>query len=419
MTVHPHRGGRPSYQAYFAATSAWLVVRAIQVAVAGWGTGLDVNLFSSYARRWVAGDTPYVDFPVEYPPGALPLFVIPLLVGRAGDYARAFAFEMGIFDLLALLVVVARARQLRAGTTWFTAQAAAVYLFMTAALFPVLYTRFDVAPAALAVAALHLAYQRHEVAGAALMGAAGMVKAWPWALVPLLVLKARRAGSPRRALLVAAAAGMGAVAMAAPLWSHAGHALAGVVGFHRERGLEIESTWATVAFVLELLHVAPARVGYEFGAFQITGGVAGILAGLAPAATAVSVLLSTAWAWRSGLGGELDRGGRVGFAAAAATVLGLVTTWKVLSPQYVIWVAPLLCIAATDIPAIAACVSAAILTTVSYPYVAAALENRAPGHGLAVLCVGLRNALLVGLYIAMLRRLPSGPDGPHTERRDG
>jgi hypothetical protein len=396
---------------YLTATSAWLLVRATQVGLAGWGSGSDVNLFLSYARRWVAGGVPYVDFPVEYPPGALPLFVIPLLVGRPGDYARAFAFEMGAFDLIALLVVVARARQLRPRTATFVAQAAAVYLLMTAALFPVLYTRFDLAPAALTLAALHLAYGRHEVAGAALIGAAGMVKAWPWALVPILVLKARRAGSARHALLTAAAAGLGAMVIAAPLWPHEGRALAGVVGFHRARGLEIESTWATLAFVLDLLHVAPARLRYEFGAFHLTGGVAGTMALVAPAATAVCALIPIVWAWRNGLGGEPDHRGAVGFQAAAATVLGLLITWKVLSPQYAIWLAPLVSLAATDMPAIAASLSAAVLTTVSYPYVASALEMRAPGHGIAVLCVGLRNALLVGLYVAMLRQRRHGADG--------
>ena len=81
-----------------AAIAAWVIVRYLQLKYAGPGIGYDSGLYQSYARSWGAGGTPYVDFHPEYPPGALPIFLLPLLMGGP-DYARNFAIEMAAFDL--------------------------------------------------------------------------------------------------------------------------------------------------------------------------------------------------------------------------------------------------------------------------------------------------------------------------------
>jgi hypothetical protein len=128
-----------------ASALAWVVVRYIQLTYAGPGTGYDVGLYHGYARSWASGGVPYVDFQPEYPPGALLVFLLPLF--WTADYARSFAIEMALFDLAACLVVVAWARRLFPESWRAPWQQLIVYLSMTAALYPVLYTRFDLAPA--------------------------------------------------------------------------------------------------------------------------------------------------------------------------------------------------------------------------------------------------------------------------------
>ncbi|HEY0715096.1 MAG TPA: glycosyltransferase 87 family protein, partial [Polyangia bacterium] len=196
------------------------VARWLQLRWAGPGIGNDIHLYRSYAGSWGAGAIPYVGFQPEYPPGALPLFVLPFLyAGAAGRYDIAFAIEMGIFDLASYLLVLLWATRLSRRPLLGAVALGTLYLALSAALYPVLYTRFDMVPAAIVLAALTLTYPpardgqpvlsaRRMFFSGALVGVAGAIKLWPLALGPTWLLLAFRRG--RWPLLLAAAAGMGA-----------------------------------------------------------------------------------------------------------------------------------------------------------------------------------------------------------------
>jgi hypothetical protein len=130
----------------------------------------DVPLYQSFGDRMVDGELPYRDFRVEYPPGALPAFLLPSLLSQAGGapvyepelndaargYARGFAAVMTL--LLAATVVLTA---LSLGALRATVGHAALALGLVAAtpllLGELVLTRFDAWPVALtagAVAAL-------------------------------------------------------------------------------------------------------------------------------------------------------------------------------------------------------------------------------------------------------------------------
>ena len=81
-----------------------------------WARGalVDWPTYRSTGTRSRHGQVPYRDFAVEYPPGALPAFVLPSLLG--GDYATTFAWLMAACGV-ALVSVVALARPLRGAAT--------------------------------------------------------------------------------------------------------------------------------------------------------------------------------------------------------------------------------------------------------------------------------------------------------------
>jgi len=50
---------------------------------------IDTHVYQGYGDATLEGQVPYRDFELEYPPGALPAFVLPAL-GEAGEYATLF-----------------------------------------------------------------------------------------------------------------------------------------------------------------------------------------------------------------------------------------------------------------------------------------------------------------------------------------
>jgi hypothetical protein len=104
--------------------------------------------------------------------------------------------------------------------------------------------------------------------------------------------------------------------------------------------------------------------------------------------------------------------------AALGGIIGFMIASKVLSPQYMVWIAPMLALAAEGPADFTVVLAIGALTTAVYPYLSPALELRAPGHIVALLAVGSRNLLLIGLYGVAIRR-GSKSDPAFTERPVG
>jgi uncharacterized membrane protein len=285
------------------------------------------------------GRIPYRDFPVEYPPGALPVFALPSL---GGTYASSFAWLMAACGV-ALVVVVAGIRR-----------GAAFYV----ALAPVLagsliLSRFDLWPALLATAALAALLRDRDGLGWALLGAAVAAKLWPLVIVPVALVWSVRRGHKRApfAGLAVTAAIFIPFAVIAPsgLWSS-------ITG-QLSRPLQIESLGAAVVTTFGHPGVVTTH-----GSQNLTGhGAVG--AGFAVAQVAVLVALWVGFA----RGGPMTRERLIRFAAAA--VCAFVAFGKVLSPQFLLWLVPLVPLVAGRRGLVAASLltAALVLTQVWFP----------------------------------------------------
>jgi len=394
----------------WALVAAWALLRLVQVWVVGWGTGGDVDRYHLLGRLWGAGVTPYSGFLLEYPPGSLPVFLAPLLFGGEANYTRWFGLEMMAFDLATLWLVMAWAHRLAPEAENARVAAGASYLLFTAALFPVLYARFDLAPAMLTLLALYLAYGTAPSLGALALGFAGAVKVWPLALLPLwLILSHRRQGWPG----AARAGGFIAVGFGAPvlpLLARAGSRVVDFLTFHYQRGIQLESTWATLAMILADLGVSPVKVDLRFGAIHFQGPAASLFAQFSTPAVLALTLAPQLVARRKGLGGPPDARGAIGLLATGGAVLGFLAGGKVLSPQFLVWIMPFLALVVSSPAGRGAALLASVLTTVIYPYFWPALLHQEPGHLAALAALSARNLVLACFYVMLLRRLALAPE---------
>jgi hypothetical protein len=393
--------------AVLGALAVFALWRWLQVRWLGPGIGNDVHLYRRYAQIWGGGAVPYVGFQPEYPPGALPFFLIPhLFVGGAGNYPLGFAIEMGAFDLLAYLLVLQWGRWLRPERVRTAMALGLAYLVVTAALYPVLYTRFDIVPGALVLVALTLAYAPARQPGAwfgsaVVLGIAGAVKLWPLALAPTWLLFGWRRDRWRGLFAGGIGFGLGVVVVFAPFLPMAGRDVLRFLDYHAARGIQIGSTWASVALLLHLGHVYDAWTAHDFGAFHVKGPAADAYARWSMLLLPVGVLVPQLGGFFGRLGRDEDQRGEVGLRVTLATVLGFMVFGKVLSPQFELWLVPLVPLVCRNVVMALIAVGIAVGTTIEYPFVSAALEMREPGHARAVFLVAGRNALLVTLFVIL------------------
>ena len=208
-----------------------------------------------------------------------------------------------------------------------------------------------------------------------------VVKAWPIALLPLFVAY----GVPKRALAV-----FGVVLAAALLPFAAlspGGAYNGLMA-QPHRHLEYETIGASALFALG----RPVRLYFETGSFSVAGSGANTIATLQSLLQVAIVLVVLVVFLRS------RRGPQQFAAAAAATVAGAAVLGKVLSPQFLLWIAPFAAVA--DLTALALFVGACACTRGLFLGSFRALSEL---HRGPVALLAVRNVFLLGTTGALLR----------------
>ncbi len=365
-----------------------------------------------YADRFFRGELPYRDVFVEYPPGAFAVFLPPAAL-PAGDYNFAFKSLMALCGLAALFAVVlallslgVRGRKLYG--------AAVLFALSPLAVGPISLNTYDLWPAALTVGALAALLRRRGSLAFGLLGLAVTAKLYPLVIVPpalvyLWVVAGRRRALQALALLVGVV-----VLVVVPF------AVLGPGGlwdsFHAQtaRGLQIESLGAALLLAAHRLGLYDATVVH--GA---TGAASRDLAGSLPdaLATMLSVLqvLAVALVWLAFVRRRPSAERLV--LASAAAVAAFLAFNRFISPQYLVWLIPLVLL----VPGRAGLATAGLLACSLvlgqiwfFHYRDVFALDR------IVWLVVARDAALLGLYTVLLARLnTSTPSSEKTRRHWG
>jgi hypothetical protein len=341
----------------------------------------DLFIYDAYARTLDLGVTPYSGaFPLEYPPLAL----LPIWLGRVfgGDahYETAFGVLMGV----AALATQAGVRRIGGD------RAAWLFALTPLACAAVLRTHYDMAVAALLVAALVALLRGRPLLGFGLLGAGAMAKGFPAVLVPVAAAWHAGRGELRTALRGVAVFAAVCAAISAPFL---GDGYFDAFRFHLDRPVQVESAPAVVLYALGGTRVTgSATVADRFKSNGLTAPHADAVERLFTGALLLTLALL---AWLAARRGDERRL----LLCCAAAVIAFVAFGKVLSPQYVAWLAPLAALLAVHRARAAAALLTLgiVLTTVEFPRRYAALVEG--DDGVRVL-VAARDVALVAALIA-------------------
>jgi uncharacterized membrane protein len=365
---------------------------------------IDTPVYQGYGEKIVDGKVPYRDFPVEYPPAALPLFVLPALADDE-DYGSAFELLMWTCAVATIVLLAVTLSAAGAGTArLYTATAFAGIAPLL--LGSVILTRFDLWPAALAAGALAALVSGRDRLGLGVLGLATAAKLFPAVLLPIALAWVARRRGPREAALGLAVFAAVIVAIVLPfaILSPGGvvHSLAAQLG----RPLQIESLGAAILLAAHQLGLYDPTVVSTHGSQNLSGSLPDALAAVQTALQLVALVA----VWLLFARGRPDRERLL--VASAAAVVAFIAFGKVLSPQFLIWLLPLVPLVAGS-AGIAACwvfAGALVTTQLWFPHRywhVVALES-------ASWLVLVRDLLLVALLAVLVAAMRPGSEAPRT-----
>lgn len=391
---------RPRLLAFCVLLLGWLTVRLV--------VDLDLRdadtpIYRGYGELIEAGLVPYRDFPLEYPPGALPVFVLPALASSTfGGFTLGFEALMVACAAVALAATAASLRRLE------TPPAESAIRLLALAVVPVALAtialgRFDLWPASLVALWLALQLAGRDWLAAAALGLAIAVKLFPLALVPLAVgWVARRKGiRPATAFAVVVAATTAVVFV--PFLIIAPGGVVGSVSGQLDRPLQLESLGASLLLAGHVLFGLELSVETSSGSVNLDGSLPDAIAALSSLLQVL--LLAAVYVRCARLRQATPLHLAVGGAAALAAI---VATSKVFSPQFLLWLIVLVVLVPgrRGTVATAALGLAMVIASALFPFRYAALAVAEPVPTALLL---LRNALVLGVFVvlfAQLRRLP-------------
>jgi hypothetical protein len=358
---------------------------------------LQVLLFYHYGHAFWFGSPPLYTLPLEYPPLSVIMFSFTVLPPLFGPIASITLYTVW----MSLLALVSYALFRRFEGAHRAHLAAVAVLIATGS---VLLISYDLAPAVATLGALWAVERRRFTLAYILIALGVLLKLYPIFLLPVVVIEHLQAlgGAPtaqelRRRLAalftqssvqavlrgLAVCSGLILVVFGVFMLRNAGGALS-AFGYAGQRPLQFESVPATLLWISGLFKV-PVQLHYSFGAFNWVSPYDGPFKLLSLILLVFGCLLVY----------FRQLTGRLSFKQAfLASLCVVVATNKVLSPQYFIWLLPVV-VAVDCFDAIWLLICA--LTVLEYPLILPLRHHMSLDHYYTVVgfILILRNSLLI------------------------
>ncbi|WP_228495628.1 hypothetical protein [Microbacterium sp. VKM Ac-2870] len=378
----------------FAVVHSLFFLALLKIMIFG-GTEGDLPLYRLWAEQAAHGHWPVIDMPWVYPAGALAPIMAAIVAGP-WNYQLVWLLMMVGANFFAVMALTDNLRN-RKGYT-----AAWYWLAIQILLAPVSMLRLEGFAAPLAIAGLVWLVRRPTIAGA-LIAAATWIKVAPAALAAAAVVV-----SSLRMRIIAGGLAISAAIAGIVIALGGGSYLFSFATIQGDRALQLEAPVATPWVWATVLGMPGAQIhqNYVLATREVAGPgatAAGVLVGYAmPVAFAVIVFLLWRARRRALQAGPLSLIGEQHLILRGAFALtsALIVFNKVGSPQYMLWLAPV--VAAGLFIDRKAWTQVAIwlavtcfLTTLVFPVLYLPLID---AHPFAAGVLLARNVLLVGLF---------------------
>jgi hypothetical protein len=266
---------------------------------------------------------------------------------------------------------------------------------------PVALLRLEGITGPLVIVGLVWLARRPLVAGA-LLAVATWIKVWP-AMVILAIVVVRR----ERWRVIAAGVAVTAVTAAVSTASGGLPHLLSFLTTQTDRGLQLEAPIATPWVWLAALHVSGTRVfqNHVLATREVTGPLDELaIAAATPLLVLVVAALAALLAWAGYRGADRRQ---LLLTGSLALVLAAIVCNKVGSPQYLLWVVPIVAVAMCQPTqwwrrTTVAVLATSLLTTIIFPIAYLPLVRL---EWLPVALLSVRNGLLIALLLAASFRL--------------
>jgi uncharacterized membrane protein len=289
------------------------------------------------------------------------------------------------------------------------------------ALGPLALHRYDLYAAVFAIGAVAAFVHGRRQLGFVALGLGTAAKIFPIVLVPLVYLQVAREVGVREARrgLAAFAVALGVVVL--PFVALAPGGVRFSITRQTGRALQIETLGSSVLLVAHAVGGYAAHPKFGAGSWNLAGSLPDALAALQTALQLLAWLL-VVWVFARG-----SRGREQLLVGSAAAVAVWILFGKVLSPQYLLWLVPLVALCVGRAPAKLAfpvgLVAAVGLTHAVYPN---RYDKLIRLDSLPIALLAARNALLIVLTAALVARIyregvaeEVGREGERGQAREG
>src|SRR5713226_3640007 len=365
----------------------------------------------SFLQVSTAAQPPFHMLPLEYPPLTLAVFSLALLAPLA-YYQLVFAV------LMALTTVLISWLLLRYGPR---GSALVFALYMLIGAWATAEGRFDLVPAALTFLSLIAAERKHWTSAYVALAFGFLLKIYPILFLPALFIAEQQDTHniyiPAKLHTLNTLAGelwqtlqgirhwrwknvllffaiLLAISGFFALFDFNGAVLS-QVSYFANRPLQVESSGSILLWLGEFIGF-PVHIVYSFGSINMVSALGGAVSNLLEILFIAGYIYAIFLQWR----GELDI-----VQTSLSLLLVFIATGKVFSPQYLIWVIPLLAYSgAYDRFWLVAWGSISLLTTIIYPYFYTRIidSDKIPYIPGFIQIVSARNVLFVLLTLAYL-----------------